>query len=648
MARKRRRWSSVLGIFAIVLIVLAVLAFFSKGWLLDKAIAKIQAKLKNKYALTLTFKSYKLNGWSDIEMDGIYCQTASKDTLAYFNKVDVQIKLLPILTGKLRLQDVLVDNGLLDVDRLRKLRNLDHDTARYEADTSKLHKVRKYVKYLREAAAIMPEHLLARNISLRLQDSSEHIHALVDSISYGNKQLHFSASIDNGEHRQHWLADGSFDKSDLGTHLHVSTPDQSFYMFNFIKKRIKSDVEVKDMLVDLNRLEDNDDHVLVNGRLYASGVRFYNPRLSSDTIIVDSGGISYQCLMTSERIELDSSSSFRINGLFSHFGADFKYNTPKTVAFNIHMPRVPAQRLVDAMPAGTFDQTKGMQLEGELAYDLNFYLDITNKDTTHIGSDMHGYNVHVVHYGNAVLSKLNGTFTYYPYNSKRPIVVGPENPNYTPLASMPKQLVDAVVGSEDPTFYSHHGFVPYALEESLLRDLKKGAFRQGGSTIPMQLVKNVFLTHKKTLDRKLEEFFLVWLMDNQHVVSKGRMLEVYLNIIEWGPNVYGIGEASHFFFNKAPADLNLNECIFLAKIIPQPLGFMYRFDETGKLKENFQRKVQGAVNRLSRWGKLGEEDQATFWPEVQITGPARQYIKIKTTGSDSLRIKDSLDRMNDW
>lgn len=649
MARKRSRWSIILGSIAILFIILALLGFLCKGLVLDKAIAKIQAKLKSKYDLTLTFRSYRLNGWSDVEMDGIYCQTAAKDTLAYFNKVDVQIRILPLFTGRLRLKDVLADNGIIDIDRLRQLKNQHaEDTSGHEGDTTRLGKVKRYIGYLKEAAAVMPAHLLVHNVRLRFHDSAEHIHALIDSMAYADSRLHFSAFIDAGYQRQQWLADGTFDKNDLSANLHLSTPDESFYVFNFIRKRIKSDIKIKNVRIRLDRLEDEDKQVAVEGALYADNVKFFNQRLSSDTIVCDSGGIAYSARMTAEQIVLDSSSSFSLNGLTANFGAVYKYNTPKTIAFNIHMPRIPAQKLINAMPAGTFDQTKGMALEGELAYDLNFYLDITNKDTAHIGSDMHGYNVHVVRYGNAILSKLNGTFTYYPYNSKRPIVVGPENPDYTPLASMPKQLTDAVVSSEDPTFYYHHGFVPYALEESLLRDLRKGAFRQGGSTIPMQLVKNVFLTHKKTLDRKLEEFFLVWLMDNQHIVSKGRMLEVYLNIIEWGPNVYGIGEASRFFFNKIPSELNLNECIFLAKIVPQPLGFMYRFDENGKLKENFQRKVQGAVNRLSRWGKLDEEDQATFWPEVQITGPAKQYIKIKPAGTDSLRIKDSLEQMNDW
>jgi membrane peptidoglycan carboxypeptidase len=79
----------------------------------------------------------------------------------------------------------------------------------------------------------------------------------------------------------------------------------------------------------------------------------------------------------------------------------------------------------------------------------------------------------------------------------------------------------------------------------------------------MQLIKNVFLTREKTVSRKLEEILLVYILENNRIVSKERMLEVYFNIIEWGPNVYGIGEASRFYFQKSPSELTFNECLFL-------------------------------------------------------------------------------------
>ena len=93
----------------------------------------------------------------------------------------------------------------------------------------------------------------------------------------------------------------------------------------------------------------------------------------------------------------------------------------------------------------------------------------------------------------------------------------------------------------------------------------------------MQLVKNVFLNRNKNFARKLEEALIVWLIENERLTSKERMYEVYLNIVEWGPLVYGIQEASAYYFNKRPSQLNTEESIFLASIIPKPKHFRSSF-----------------------------------------------------------------------
>jgi len=101
---------------------------------------------------------------------------------------------------------------------------------------------------------------------------------------------------------------------------------------------------------------------------------------------------------------------------------------------------------------------------------------------------------------------------------------------------------------------------------------------RGASTISMQLVKNLFLERQKTIARKLEEMIITWLIEENRLVSKERMFEIYLNIIEWGPQVYGAQEEARFYFDKDVADLTLAEAIFMAGIIPQPKRFMVSFD----------------------------------------------------------------------
>ncbi|MBI3006161.1 MAG: monofunctional biosynthetic peptidoglycan transglycosylase [Ignavibacteriales bacterium] len=136
------------------------------------------------------------------------------------------------------------------------------------------------------------------------------------------------------------------------------------------------------------------------------------------------------------------------------------------------------------------------------------------------------------------------------------------------LSKIPKHVVDAIVVAEDGTFWSHSGFDWYEFRESVVRNLKEGRFARGASTITQQLVKNIYLSSSKNPFRKLREWILTWYMER--TLSKSRILEIYLNVIEWGSGVYGIEAASQRYFGKSAASLTRDEATKLAAIIPSP------------------------------------------------------------------------------
>jgi hypothetical protein len=642
----KRRTKKIILVCAILVLAGWIILYIFKGWLLDLAVNKIQHKLKDRYHLELTLKHYQLNGWKEVVMDDVNFRTPLHDTLAYFKHVQVHVKLWPLIRGKFRLEHMQAEDGMMDIGKLRELRRKKRDTEE-PRDTGKLARAKRYLGYVKDAADLIPDNFLAKHIRLRYHDSAGRINGYIDSFTYVDTRVSFRSNLTIKNQNQNWIATGTFDKNSLETHMVVKSDVTGFYEFAIIKRLARAEFGFKSYSIDIDKLEDNSNDIFVKGQLKAEKVLVYNPKLSSDTISIPSGGIDFSLRLTDSRVILDSNSRLHLNDLTAMISSDYLYQNPGNIHARLELAPVPAQNIINAMPSGAFEIAKTMQLDGMMGYHLDFFLNIDTRDSIRIDASVINNGVRIVDYGKADFKKLNGTFTYYPYNSRRPILVGPPNPAYTPLASIHKELVDAVVSSEDPNFYGHHGIELSAIESSFLRNLQKGSFRQGGSTITMQLVKNVFLTHKKTIDRKLEEFFLVWLLENTHVTTKSKILEVYLNIIEWGPDVYGIGEASKFYFNKSPSELTLNESIFLAKIIPQPLGFMNRFDEQGNLKENFQKKVLSTVDRLSRHGKIDEETQGSYWPEVHITGPAKKLIKI-VPQMDSLRIQDSINRQNDW
>jgi|GEM_PF-706055 len=149
-----------------------------------------------------------------------------------------------------------------------------------------------------------------------------------------------------------------------------------------------------------------------------------------------------------------------------------------------------------------------------------------------------------------------------------PFTVGPANPYWTPSSETPGYLRDAVLAGEDFSFYRHKGIDWFEVKESLKKNFKTRRFARGASTITQQLAKNLFLSREKTLGRKFREILLAWKLEK--ALKKDRILEVYLNIVELGDSIYGIGKGSRFHFNKEPADLSLREATILAAMLPGP------------------------------------------------------------------------------
>jgi hypothetical protein len=218
-----------------------------------------------------------------------------------------------------------------------------------------------------------------------------------------------------------------------------------------------------------------------------------------------------------------------------------------------------------------------------------------------------------------------------------PHIIGPENSYYTPLEDISPNLRNAVMTAEDPSFYTNHGFVEESIRKSLATDFKDKKFKRGGSTISMQLVKNTFLSREKTLSRKIEEILIVWMIENNRIMSKNRMLEVYFNIIEWGRNVYGIGEASRYYFGKAPSELTIGESIYLASIVPHPKTGLYSFMPDGSLRPGLAGYFNLIGNLMAGHGKAQRDSSNYGFYDVRLKESLRREVApVSTTVADSL------------
>ena len=149
-----------------------------------------------------------------------------------------------------------------------------------------------------------------------------------------------------------------------------------------------------------------------------------------------------------------------------------------------------------------------------------------------------------------------------------PFKVGPKNPYWAPLDSIPDELKWAVIVAEDANFYEHGGIDVPALKEAIKYDLKRKRLAHGASTITQQLAKNLFLSRDKSIRRKLREVVIAQLLESE--LTKGRILELYMNVVELGPLVYGMGHGSRYHFDKPVYLLTPAEAAFLAAMLPGP------------------------------------------------------------------------------
>ena len=175
-----------------------------------------------------------------------------------------------------------------------------------------------------------------------------------------------------------------------------------------------------------------------------------------------------------------------------------------------------------------------------------------------------------------------------------------------PLSRISPFLIQAVLIAEDDKFFEHEGFDWASMRKALETNMEKKRVRRGGSTITQQLAKNLFLDPGQSIWRKLREAAIAWMLERD--LSKKRILELYLNLIEWGDDIYGAEAAAQIYFKCPAAGLSLSQAIRLASVLPNP----HRFSALGTANTRMNRKRKIIAMRMLRRSWIQQEtfDQA--------------------------------------
>ncbi|NCD69357.1 biosynthetic peptidoglycan transglycosylase [Mucilaginibacter agri] len=583
----------------IVLIIGGAVAYSKREALLQKVISKAKSKAKTDYNLDVKIGSAHFTGFSTVAFTDITVVPEQRDSLLTIKTFGVSVKLLPLIFGNVKLADVNLQDGHLNLTSKKGVRNFDFLFKKKKDSTSTKSKIdlaELSNNLVNEVLYKIPDNLNLKNFATTFADDSNNVRVVIPTAIIKDGDLKSTFNINNNE--SIWHFDGKMHPSDKNIDIRLYADGKKVEL-PFIEKKFRLKFNFDTLTTKLVKVEHSSGETKIYAYTSVRNMLINHPALSSNNIVVPQASMDANLFVGENYVSVDSSSVIRLKDIVANPYIKYTLRPNKIYELKLHTGWIDAQNIWNSFPQGMFESLEGMKVSGKLNYKLNFYLDATKPDDLIFDSRLDKDNFKILAYGKTDFDKLNHEFVYTPYEKGQPMpsrTIGPSNSNYTPLENISPDLRNAVMTAEDPSFYRNHGFVEESLRKSIVTDFKEKKFKRGGSTISMQLVKNAFLSRQKTLARKIEETLIVWTIENTGIMTKNRMLEVYFNIIEWGRNVYGIGEASHYYFAKSPSQLTLGESIYLASIVPNPKKGLYAFLSDGSLNP----RLHGYFNLIGR------------------------------------------------
>jgi len=663
-ALAKKRLSYALGGLLAALLLALLIFLWKRQQLLNYALVQVKAKVETKYPVVLTLGPARFTGLKTVEIGGLSLvptagagPAAAGDTLLTARRLQAGLSLRSLFAGRPVFSEVQIDQAHLTA----------HKDASGNNNFSFLLKKKTPAPVARDTARGRNYGLLLNQV---LDAAFDNVPGAADFrqfvVSYASPHHHVelvmpSLSIDDGEVQGRLTANVDSVVNELGVSGTIEPGDDALNLRLFGAKgsvqvpyvarkfgalisfdTIRVQLTGKDFVAD----DQTGGRLTVRGSVAARNFSFFHKRLSSEDIVVQRGQLDFVATLGRGTVSLDPGTRAVLNQLVFHPEIAVRLKPQLAVSLKVDSDPTATNAFFNSLPAGMFDVVAGTAGTGTLAYHLKADVDLARVDSLHLSSSLTpSKDFSITHFGAEDLSMLEREFPFTAYNDKgdslRTFLVGPSNPDFTPFNQVSPFMPAAIQTTEDPQFFRHKGFMEKAFVNAAIADIKEKRFARGGSTLSMQLVKNVFLSREKTIGRKAEEMLMVWLIENwlvdrTHTLTKQRMFEIYLNIVEWGPTayrwpsgkrgVYGIGEAALFYYAKRPSELNLGECLYLASIIPKPKYYRESFNVYGELRGTTRWFFRFIADIMQDKGLITPNQRNNLNYSVSLKGPASKYI----------------------
>ena len=640
----------VIGVLLLAAVIGFTIAYHKREALLAANLAKVKNRLANDYQLNLSIGKAYFSGLTTVTLEQIALAPENRGRLAEVAEVSISLKLLPLITGDVKFGRLRAHSTRVELVKKDSISNYDFLFATNDSvprqplpsgqtgETETFNMAQAANRLLNSILYKIPDDMEVRDFLLTYRDDSTQQRISVPKADIDNGNL--TSAVFLNDNKAAWKVSGKLnpDRRQLTIKVHANGQKIALPL---LEQKFGLKLSFDTIEAQLREVYwTNNEFLHIKGNWIVKNLYINHWRIAQKDVTVPDARVDAEVIVGNHHVELSKASTISVKKLEIHPYIRYSTAPERTYTVELETPEMDAQDLFDAFPEGLFESLDGIRVSGRIQYSLKAMLDTSNPDSVQFHSSMEQKDFKVNAWGNARIPKINSTFIYTPYEDEKPvreIVVGPENPNFVPLNEISPYLRNAILTTEDPSFFSHNGFVEEAIRTSIATNYKEKAFKRGGSTISMQLVKNVFLNRNKTLVRKLEEILIVWLMESTRAVSKERMYEVYLNIIEWGRNVYGITEAARYYFGKHPSQLTLGESIYLASIVPRPKTGLYSFNYEGRLKPYIERYFSYIGNIMVRRGLAPPDSLGSFgFYAVNLREPLRPQ---RPTTVDTLQLE---------
>lgn len=593
-------------------------------------------QFNEKYNAEFSYQDITFHGLSSVSLHQISIQEKSAQPLLVADKIDIEIDFWKLLWRRLSIESINIDNCTISMFRNQTRDNFSF-LFKGKKEDSEVDAPKKTVAQTVEHIFdmlfdLVPKKLVVNNFNLSYANDIHNISIAIPQLELLDKSFKCKVSVTEFEHKKTIVAEGILDKSNEQASIKLYSNDSLNVDIPWLKYRNNAMVKFDTAYFKLKHKVRDDLKQEVSGTMSAKNMQLYHRRIASDTVLLAEISNDFILNFGDNDIEFDSNSTVILNQLAIHPYLYYNRGPSEQLIMSLNKPLFEASILFNSLPNGLFDNFTGIKVSGQLSYHGYFKMDFATPDSLIFESDLKQQNFKIIKPGSTDFRKINETFEHHIFENDKEvktIVLGTENPNFLPFEQIPVSLKNAILMSEDGWFFEHGGFSLGAFRESIIANVKTKRFARGGSTISMQLVKNLYLNRNKNIARKVEELLIVWMLERQKITTKERMFEIYVNIIEWGPGIYGASEAARFYFNKEVSALTLEECIYLAAIIPSPKGFLFLFNDDRSFKEYILNYYKLVLLRMVEHEKISQQEADAAIIHVSIVGAAKNLLDNK-------------------